>query len=158
MKLNELLTQKVSLKLARLDRDLFMNMITLDDTAWLMDQYPGEELKKIFTEVRIKDLLRIACRILTDESKAYLGSVKLTEYDERGVGTVLENLTLADKLYKLISDGELMKIINAIMEVREKSQDIITDESDKLQKKSQMMMGRNGRTSTTSSQVNTDLP
>jgi hypothetical protein len=159
MKLSELLPQKVSFKLARLqDKEIVLNMITLADAAWLEEQYPGDELNKIFTEVRIKDLLKIIARIMTDDSKRFLGKAKIVEVDDFGDEKEVTGLTLADKLYRVLSDGELVIVFNALFDVRMKSQEIAINESEKLQKKTQAISELSGMKSTTSSPPSTELP
>jgi hypothetical protein len=158
MKLSELIPQKVSFKLSRVEKELTMNMITLEDAAWLEENYPGQEATKIFTEVRIKDILRLATRILTDESKIYLGKAKILQVDDFGNEKEVEGLTLSEKLYRILAEGELMVLVNAIFDVRMKSQEIALTETDKIQKKSQAILNHSGKQSTTSLPVNTESP
>jgi len=131
MNLSEVLPQKVQLKLIRLDQPLYINMITLDDNQWLSEQYPGDELKKVYSEPRVKDILRITCRLLDQDSKRYLAKVKIIEFDEEGNEKILEGLTLAEKLYKLAADSEIGVIIMATYDVKRKSNEMIEQIKEK---------------------------
>lgn len=161
MNLKEIIPAKVEVTLERLDRPLVLNLLTLEDNVWLEQNYPGEELQKVYTEPRIKDILKILCRILDVESKRYLAKIEIIEIDDYGLETPLKGASLADKLFKIVGDGEMALIISGIFEIRTRSNDIVMKLSEKYaaqKKREEMTKELLGNPSSTSSPVSTDSP
>lgn len=137
MKLNEVIQSKTPLKLEKLDKDLIFNNITLADQAWLTENYKDEEeLKKVFLEQRIDDILKIAVRFLDDDSKNYIRQVKIIERDEYGEEIETKRLTLAEKLFRICNQSELVAVMKTIFDVRTKSMALIAKLASDFQKKS----------------------
>lgn len=136
MKLNEVIQTKTELEIEKLDRPLIFNNVTLADQAWLDDNYPKDELIKIFTEGRHHDILKVAVRFLDDKSKDYLSKVQVVERDE--YGEVKDNgkkHTLAEKLFFICSDSEFVLLIKKLFEIKNKSTSLINKMSSEFEKK-----------------------
>ena len=132
MELKQVLPGKVSFTLERLGQPLTLNLLSLEDNVWMEENYPGEQLNAVYSEPRVKDILRILCRILDIESKRLISKTNIVEIDiETGIETNVEGLSLMDKLYKITGDGELAVVMAAIFEVRKRSNEIV----QKLQEK-----------------------
>lgn len=137
MKLNEIISTTIEVKISRLDAPLCFNQLSLDDENWLSQRYPTQsEIQSIFTGQNYRAILEIAVRIMSIDTKRILARVNLYEVDdETGKETELKDISLSEKLYRLCSYGELSLIIEAIFEARKKSTDIIEKLSKKHQKK-----------------------
>lgn len=135
MKLNEVIQTKTELKLEKLDRNLVFNNITLADQAWLMENYGEEGLKKVFTDHKVEEILKIATRFLDDASKDLLCKVKVAERDEFGEFIEVKKLTLAQKLFHVCSQAELVMVMNSIFELQRKSMELIEKAMASFKKK-----------------------
>ena len=138
MKLNEVIQEKVEMSLEKLDRPLVFNNLTLADQAWLMSNYKGDELIKVFMESRIDDILKIAVRFLDDKSKEYLSKIKIVRRDEYGVEEEQTKFTLAEKLFNICSESEFALLINKLFEIRNRANQQILDTYSKFEKKTKV--------------------
>lgn len=126
------------MNVSKLDRPLVFNHITLADQAWLNDNYDKEELIKIFNEMKIEDILRIAVRFFDDKTKEHLATVKIVERDDFGKVKELPEMTLAQKLFRICSEAELMELIKKIFELKKKSAEQMIAMADQFEKKTEI--------------------
>lgn len=124
MELKEIIPSKITVKLESIPVELIVNNLTLNDNVWLEEKYPGDELQKIYLESKMKDIVIIFARILSLESKRLIANCKIIEIDDHGNEKELEDLSIAEKLMRITCDGELALIIDAIYQVRVRSNDI----------------------------------
>lgn len=144
MDLKEIIPGKVFVKLDRLPHSIELNLFSLEDNVWLSDQYPDGDLEKVYSEPRVKDVLKIFCRIMTLESKRMISKIEIIEIGLDGVETKLEGLSMPEKLFKITGDGELALIIQAVFEVRMRSNDIVQKINEKYQKKTKEALQLHG--------------
>ncbi len=125
MELAKVIPQKVSFTLEKLGKTLTMGMITLDIDEWMKENYPGEELHKVLSEPNVKEVLKIAVKLLDRDSKKLLSKVEIIDEDEFGNDIKLEKLSLDEKLFRLTGEAEFTFILLAIFDNRKKSFDIL---------------------------------
>lgn len=142
MDLKEIIPPKVSFKLQAVPGDLTLNHVSLEDGEWLKQQYSDEELDQIFNEPRAKDILKIACRLLTADSKRALAKVNVPVFDDAGNEIKSDTpLPLDVKLHRICSQGEFMLIYSCIAEIRLTNMRIIAKIGEAMQKKTEEILG-----------------
>src|SRR5687768_9614236 len=126
MELKEIIPQKIGFTLEKIGRPLTLSPITLDIDEWLRENYPGDKLQMVLTTPSVKDILKIAAKLLDRESRKALAKSEIVETDDFGNETKLDNMTLDMKLYRLTSEVEFTLILLAIVDVRKRSFDLLT--------------------------------
>lgn len=155
MEIKEILPGKINLKIERIDAPLALNLLTVEDNIWLDDTFPDGGLDKILREVKVKDLIKVVLRMIDLPTKRLLGRMDIVDVDEKGHEIKLENLTLNEKLCKLINEGEVTAIIDAIIESKKRSNEIVTKFNEKYKKKPEEDL-QTGKPSSISSPVSTE--
>lgn len=134
-----------------------MRPLNLEDELWLKTEF-GEELQKVFSEVRIKEICRIAYRLL--ENKEAFSKQKVTVVNEEGETAEVE-IGGVKLFYSLVSGMdeklEIVKALLATIGISRPMQDkMIADEMEEQKKNLEMRL--TGEKSSTSSAPNTDGP
>lgn len=125
MELKEIIPPKISFRVERINKELTLNLMTVEDNLWIEENYPGDQISEVFTKLKVRDILRIIARMLDIESKRTLSRYEIIEIDEMGKEEKIKDLSLGEKLFKLISDAELLVIIKSFFETKKRSNEVI---------------------------------
>lgn len=91
MDLTKLIPKETRFKLRQSgDEEFVMRPINLQDEIWLSEEYPGEEIGKVFEEINIKEISRIVFRLLDSESKKFFKKREVEIVDEDGDSESME--------------------------------------------------------------------
>lgn len=135
MEIKDILPSKISLKIERIEEPLELNLLTIEDNIWFEEKFPDGGLDKILREVKVKDLVQVILRMMDLPTKRTLGKVDIYDVDDNGNDVKVDNLSLNQKLCKLVNEGEVSAIIDAIIEAKKKSNEIVMKFNDKYKKK-----------------------
>lgn len=136
MEASDLLPRKVFFKLTKAPaREFIIEFFTLDDLDWLKLHYPGDKFIQIFSSTNYQDILKVAAHQLDKESKRFLSKLKIIDFDDIGNEYELNDMTMAEKLYKICTDVDLIKISQALLEVRTISNELVSKLAEEMQKK-----------------------
>lgn len=127
--LNRPTKEKVFFK--RLGKELMLNFITLEDDDWIQSKWDTETLREAFAKPDLSVILLMFWRFLDDESKRIVRDAKLVTWD--GMKEIdVKTEDPAEKLKMLISGPvEAKAIVNAMYEIRRKSNADSTDNEKK---------------------------
>lgn len=145
--------QREKVYLSKLEKEVFLNPISIADDEWMTEKWDKETLGNAFRDVNVDILFEIFWRILDVEGKRLIAKAQIIEY----VGmkeTVLEIDEPVEKLKKIVAGGkEIMSIMMAIYETRVKSNpDPVSNQKKSL--KEELPLGT--QKSSTSSPQSTD--
>ena len=103
------------------NKEVFLNFVTIADENWIEERYPGKAWEESFAKNEVEPTLDIFWRLLTDESKRLIASIKFTEW--QGSKEVALDLTEpVDRLKRLISGAdEVMAVVSAILHSKNQS-------------------------------------
>lgn len=76
MKIEDLIPERAEFTLKSTGRSYTMRPVSLDDEVWMQRAY-GQELQKIFQEPRLREICRIAYRLIEDKSDFVTRTVKI---------------------------------------------------------------------------------
>lgn len=139
MQLNEIIHQKIELKIEKLDKPLTFKNLTLADQAWLDDNYNSEQLTNVFNDSKTEDILKIASRFLDDKSKEYLSKIVMVTLDEFGEKVEVEKkYTLAEKLFSVCSEVEYIQMIRKLFEIRNRATELLIKMAEENKKKEEI--------------------
>lgn len=151
--------KRESVYIARLDKELRLNFITLADDEWIADRYSEEEIHAAFTKPDHENaivLLTLFWRCLDDDSKRLVRDVKLVKFDDDGKEEVIEEAHQPSRMKYLISgEDELLAIMSAWVKTRRKSSPEILENAKKKMKVEQSSQKNK---SSNSSPANMDTP
>jgi len=146
--------QREKVYLSRLDKEVFLNPISIADDEWMAEKWDTETLGKAFTEVNVDILFEIFWRILDVEAKRMIAKVAIIEFDNLTEKAPLDFENPVDKLKKIISGGkEIFAVMMAIYETRRKSN---PDPVDNQKKSLKEELSSGSQKFSTSSPQNTD--
>lgn len=118
--------QRERVYLAKLDKEVTLNFITLADDKYIFDTW-GDSADKLYRTMNVDMVLALFWRLLSGESKAMLSKVIVEDW----TGLEPKTLTFEEPISKLkhlvSSTRELFVIWNAINECRKKSDPEILD-------------------------------
>jgi len=113
--------QREKVFLSRLQREVFLNPITISDDEWMGEQWDTATMQAAFVDVNVDILFAIFWRILDDEGKRLVAKASIIEWD----GLKEKQVEIDDpvlKLKKIVAGGkEILDIMKAIFETRRKS-------------------------------------
>lgn len=111
---------KISLKNLG-NKELILNFVTIADENWIQERYPDKAWEESFTKNEVEPTLDIFWRLLTDESKRLVCSVKFTEW----VGTKETEVIVDDpveRLKRVISGAdEVLSVVACILSSKNQS-------------------------------------
>jgi len=73
--------QRPSVFLKKLGKPIHFNFISIEDEDWLMERFPENTLTKDMEEGKTDSLLEIMWRLMDDDAKKLVASVKLTKWE-----------------------------------------------------------------------------
>lgn len=131
MKAIELLPPRTEIKLELLPEPIRLKSFTIDDTLWLEEIHKN---KIVGHKAAVDVILQTIIRLMDKETKMMIGSAKIIEINDKGEEYEVENLTIIEKLRKVIGDHEFKMVSDSLKEVREAS----TKWSDMMEEKKRM--------------------
>ena len=143
--------EKVFLK--RLNKEVTLNFITIEDEEWLAEQWSTEELNRLWSQGDLNVILTVFWRFLDDDSKRLVAGVKLVRWE--GAKEVVVKTTDPVEILKSVISGadEAKAIVQAMYGMRVKS----NEQTEAVEKKSLKAAGASvSQKSSTSSVQNTD--
>jgi len=149
--MSKLVRESVFVK--KMNRDVFMNFITIQDDEWMLENWTQEELIEGLKSVNVNIVFAIFWRLMDDDAKRIVKNAVITQWD----GLDEKILTFDDPVEKLkhiiCGADELTGIIRAFVETRKKSSPDL-----KLNEKKKVPAGSPSVThkSSTSSPASTD--
>jgi hypothetical protein len=117
-----------------LNKNLFVNFITLADEEWINERYPNDTLLSALQSGDSSVVLDIFWRLLDNDSKKLVSSAKLIVWDGMEE-KILETKNPAEKLKHLVSGADEIKaILEAIFKTKENSNPEVVATSDEKKK------------------------
>lgn len=110
-----------SVFLKTLNKNVFLNHITIADEEWFQDNYPEEKMVSIFAEKNITEILNIFWHLLDIEAKKAINSVRIMEFVD---GKEVEkdfNDPAAKLKYIVSGSDEMLSIIQALFDTKQMS-------------------------------------
>lgn len=130
--------KRESVYIARLEKELRLNFITLADDEWIADRFSDEEIHAAFTKPDHENaivILTLFWRCLDDDSKRLVRDVKLVKFDDNGNEEVIDESHQPTRMKYLISgEDELLAIMSAWVKTRRKSSPEILENAKKKMK------------------------
>lgn len=117
MNLADLRPKPSSFKLENHKQVFNLNPLNLSDEVWLDETFGAERVAEIFATLDIKEIVKIAYRVLTHESKSSLKAQEITIIDGEGNESTGE-LGGINLLMSMISGNkDKLAVINSLLEV-----------------------------------------
>ena len=82
-----------------------------------------------------EEIIKMISRLLSDESKLYLGQLELRCIDEFGQLIEMKKMTIADKLLYICTEIDFINLISVMLEMRAEANNIATTKTDDIKKK-----------------------
>lgn len=112
IKLEDLIPEEAEFTLALTKKTYKLRRFTLEDELWLKNRF-GDELEKVFREIRMKEICQIVFHQLVDKSEFLKREVKII--NEEG-DEITETKGGAELLFCMISGmNEKLEIFNALL-------------------------------------------
>lgn len=114
MNLSDLKPRGSKFFLKSANRDFNVNPVSLSDEEWLSSEYSSEEIFRVFTDIDMDEICRIAFRLMDNESKLFFKMKEVTFATEDGE-EITENIG-GIKLLKAMVSGleEKIAILQAL--------------------------------------------
>lgn len=107
-----------SVYIKNLQKNVFINFITIDDEAWIAENFPGNVWEESFGKSDFNPSLSIFWRLLDNDAKKAIYNVKFVEW-ENGKEVEKTIVDPVERLKKIISGAdEVMAIVSAILQTK----------------------------------------
>lgn len=97
------------------NKEVTLNFVTIADENWIQEKYPDKTWEESFAKNEVEPTLDIFWRLLDDQSKRLICSVKFTEW----VGTKETEIQVDDpveRLKRVISGAdEVLSVVSSIL-------------------------------------------
>lgn len=151
VKLEDLVPQGAEFNLKQTGKTYKLRAVSAADEIWMKQTF-GDDLQKVFSEVRIREICRIVFRIMEQDSKASLAVRDVTIMDESGKEEKIQ-LGGVDLLMTLVSGiSEQVEILKALLQTIGISRPMIDGFEAEAEKKSLEAQLTGGQSSTSSPQ------
>lgn len=103
------------------NKELTLNFVTIADENWIQERYPDKTWEESFVRNEVDPTLDIFWRLLSDESKRLVASVRFTEW-KGSKETPLDIDEPIERLKRIISGAdEVMAMVSAILQSKTQS-------------------------------------
>lgn len=121
-----------SVFLKNLNKQIFVNFITVSDEEWIQEQYPNDQIIEDIKNGKPESMLDLFWRLLDNDAKRLIKDAKIVKWDGFDEKEI-EFDSPVEKLKNVISGAdEVTAIINAVFRSNELSQPL----KEETQKKS----------------------
>lgn len=97
------------------NREVFLNFITIADENWIQEKYPDKTWEESFAKNEVEPTLDIFWRLMDDQSKRLIASIKFTEW-KGNEEVALDLHDPVERLKRVISGAdEVFSIVTAIL-------------------------------------------
>lgn len=156
IRLQDLIPEAAEFSLRITGKTYRLRPFNLADEAWLHQTF-GEQIQKIFEEIRMQEIARIVFHQLEPESQREFAAQEVRIIDEATGEEKVERIGGATLLYQVISGfDEKLAIFRALMQTIGVSRQLLDGELEQAEKKSSKTSSqRTGGRSSTYSRLST---
>jgi hypothetical protein len=107
----------------RLNKNLFLNFITLNDEQWISEQFGAEEVAKAFEPETLNEniILNLAWRLFDDEAKRAIRDCKIIEWEGLKETEILFTDPILKLRHVLSGADEIVQLLFAFGDITKKS-------------------------------------
>lgn len=151
MKIEDVIPQRTELKLSSTEKTLVLRPVSLEDEFWMQKEF-GDDLQKVFNELRMRDVCRIAYRLLEDKSDFVEQEVTLVNEEGKKVTEKRGGVELL--FCMVLGMGDRLTLVRSLVHAMGVSRPML-DKLEAEEEKKRLKAKAIGKSFSTSSRRNT---